>query len=600
MSLVETSQRALKTTLPVWCLLVGGFASCVTSTMAAATGLIGLSADDYSQDANIIDQGRVLFASHCASCHTMTQEGIGPPLGGITKLLSKIRLEEWIREPAKVIASSDVRANALLARYKAPMPSFAQLHRTEVAAILAHIHHESVVQSLTPFSIDSASTPARTPRWSDPIQKTNLVIELEDVVQLPRLPGRTPYKGITLLRADPREPGALLIDELMGVLYRVKDRDVRVFLDVRKFFPKFICDPGVASGLGSFALHPEFVRNGIFYTIHSETFRGSPAVNASDIPSDVPKWETPPLEWVLTEWLLTDPAAVSFTGAHREVLRFVTPTTGHAAQEIAFAPVTDSSDPDYAKLYIAIGDGGSGNLGRPDMAGHPRTFLGAILRIDPTGRNSVNGQYGIPVDNPFADSDDATVRKEIWAYGFRNPHRLSWDLTHGKRMISVDIGEANVEEVNLIQKGGAYGWGVGGIEGRTRIDVKTDLKTVRAATPTELAGVHLPLGEYDHGDGAAITGGYVYQGPLQALRGKYVFGDIVNGRIFHMNMDPDLSDRAIYEINLVREGAITSIKTLAQASRAHLRIGYDDRTGEMYLLTKDDGMVRRIRTAYVR
>ncbi|HTO02765.1 MAG TPA: cytochrome c, partial [Opitutus sp.] len=362
----------MKTRLPFCCLLTALCAGSVTSAMGGAAGSIDVRTGDYSLDPTTLDQGKVLFASHCASCHTLTQDGIGPPLGGITTLLSENQLEAWIREPSKVIASGDDRATALLRRYKAPMPPFAHLRREEVGAILAYIHHESAVQKLQPLLIDAASSPTPTPRWSEAIQKTNLVIELEDVVQLPRLPGRTPYKGITLLRADPREPGALLIDELMGVLYRVKDRDVRAFLDVREFFPEFICDPGVASGLGSFALHPEFARNGILYTIHSETFRGSPAVNASDIPADVPKWETPPLEWVLTEWNFADPTALSFAGTHREVLRFVTPTTGHAAQEIAFAPVTHSNDPDHAQLYIAIGDGGSGNLGRPDMAGHPR------------------------------------------------------------------------------------------------------------------------------------------------------------------------------------------------------------------------------------
>jgi len=234
------------------------------------------------------------------------------------------------------------------------------------------------------------------------------------------------------------------------------------------------------------------------------------------------------------------------------------------------------------------------------MAGHPRTLLSSILRIDPAGHNGINGQYGIPPDNPFAQSGDPTIRKEIWAYGFRNPHRFSWDLAHGKRMIAVDIGESNVEEVNLIEKGDAYGWGVGSIEGTTRINVKADAKVVYAATPAELAPFHLPFGEYDHSDGAAITGGYVYRGPLEALRGKYIFGDIVTGRLFFMNMDAEPADHTIYELNIVRDGAIIGIKALAQLDRAHLRIGYDDRTGDLFLMTKGDGMIRRITAAYDR
>jgi mono/diheme cytochrome c family protein len=566
------------------------------STRAGA----GDRSKDQNQNATAVPQGKTLFGQHCSACHTLTQDAIGPPLGGITVLFTESELLERIRDPGKLITTGDARANALLLRYKTVMPPFAHLAPKDLESILAFIDAESASQNLTPLELTMTTSPNAVRRWSPPVQKTGLTVELEDVVQIPRLPGRTPYKGITLLRADPREAGALFIDELMGILYRVKERQVSVFLDLRGTFPGFLCDPGVASGLGSFALHPEFVHNGIFYTIHSETFRGSPTINATDIPANVPKWETPPLEWVLSEWHLTDLKAVSFAGTHREVLRFVTPTTGHAAQEIAFPPVSDPHDPDYGKLYIGIGDGGSGNLKRPDMAGHARTFLGAILRIDPAGRNGTNGQYGIPADNPFAQSEDPTIRKEIWAYGFRNPHRLSWDFTHGRRMISVDIGEANVEEVNLIEKGGAYGWGAASIEGRTRIDVKTDLKVVHPATMEELAGVHLPFGEYDHVEGGAVTGGYVYNGPLEALRGKYIFGDIVNGRLFYMNMGAELTDRTLYELNIVRDGMDTSIKALANATRAHLRIGQDERTGDLFILTKEDGLIRRISRAYHR
>ncbi|HYD84393.1 MAG TPA: PQQ-dependent sugar dehydrogenase, partial [Opitutus sp.] len=287
-------------------------------------------------------------------------------------------------------------------------------------------------------------------------------------------------------------------------------------------------------------------------------------------------------------------------GTRREVLRFATPTTAHNAQEIAFSPVADRADPDYALLYICIGDGGAGNLGRPEMAGHPRTLFGAILRIDPAGNNSVNGRYGIPADNPFAESDDPAVHREVWAYGFRNPHRISWDFAHGKRTIAVDIGEANIEEVNLIEKGGAYGWGAAGIEGHARIDVKTDLKVVFPVTQAELTGVRLPFSEYDHLDGAAVTGGYVYRGPIKVLRDKYVFGDMVNGRLFYLRLGAELTDRTIYELSVVRDGAVTSVKALANAQRAHLRIGYDERNGDLLILTKDDGTLRRVSTAYER
>ncbi|HVU23376.1 MAG TPA: PQQ-dependent sugar dehydrogenase [Opitutus sp.] len=553
-------------------------------------------ATDGAPDA--LAKGRVLFGQQCAACHSLQTDSFGPPLGGVTTVLSERQLLDWIRDPQGVLAGGDARANALLHRYHAPMPPFAHLAEEDVKAILAFIAEETTTEHLKPFQVDVAAGAA--PRLIAPVEKSNLVVELEDIVQIPPQPGRTAYKGITLLRPDLREDGALLIDDLMGVIHRVtKDRRVSVFLDVRPIFPELVTEPGVASGLGSFALHPDFAHNGIFYTSHSERYRGDASINAQDI-ADAPPFETPRLEWVLTEWRLTDPKATTFAGTHREVLRFVTPTTGHNWQEIAFAPTTSADDPDYGMLYIGCGDGGATNLKRPDLSGHLRTLLGTILRIDPAGHDGVNGHYGIPPDNPFASSGDPTVRKEIWAYGFRNPHRMSWDTAHGKRMIAVDIGESNVEEVDLIEKGGAYGYGLGSLEGTLRINAKADAKIVYATTPAERAPFRMPFAEYDHTDGAAVTGGYVYHGPLTALRDKYVFGDIVNGKLFYLEMGATPADHTIREINLVRDGRATGIRELAHLDRAHLRIGYDDRTGDLYLTTKGDGMVRRISAAYFR
>jgi len=552
----------------------------------------------YAHDAATVEHGRTLFLQQCAACHTLRDDAIGPPLGGVTTVLSRERLLTWVHNPTAIIGSGDARANGLFRRYKVTMPSFGYLSAGDIASILAFIDHESVEQHLKPFVVDLNA--AASPRLVPPVEKTNLVVELEDVVQIPRLPGRTPYKGITLLRPDPRESGALFVDDLMGILYRVEDHRASLFLDVRSVFQEFICDPGVATGLGSFALHPDFVHNGLFYTTHAETFRGSPAINPHDIPADLPPTTSPKLEWVLTEWRLEETTGKTFRGTHREVLRFVAPTTAHNAQEIAFAPRSNPRDPDYAKLYIAIGDGGSANLKRPEIAGHPRTLLGTILRIDPRGKNSENGQYGIPSDNPFAREGDPTIRKEIWAYGFRNPHRISWDLAHPERMIAVDIGESNIEEVNLVERGGAYGWGQRQIEGIAHIDPKIDAKVVRAATAAELAGVHLPFGVYDHFDGSAITGGYVYHGPIAVLRDKYVFADIVSGQLFFMNLGAQHTDHTVYALNVVRDGAATTIRALAHAERAHVRIGYDERTGDLYVLSKDDGMIRRVTKAYTK
>jgi hypothetical protein len=126
----------------------------------------------------------------------------------------------------------------------------------------------------------------------------------------------------------------------------------------------------------------------------------------------------------------------------------------------------------------------------------------------------------------------------------------------------------------------------------------TDAKVVFPATATELAPYRLPFAQYDHEDGKAISGGFVYLGPLEALHGKYVFGDIVTGRLFFVNLDATLSDSTVYELNLIRDGLVTTVKTLSNLNRAHLRIGYDDQTHDLFVMTKADGMIRRVSAAY--
>ena len=127
-----------------------------------------------------------------------------------------------------------------------------------------------------------------------------------------------------------------------------------------------------------------------------------------------------------------------------------------------------------------------------------------------------------------------------------------------------------------------------------------DAKVVPPATAAELAPYRLPFGAYDHTDGRAISGGFVYRGPIEALQHNYIFGDIVTGRLFFMRMDERLTDTTIYELNVEREGVATSIATLAHTKRAHLRIGYDEQTGDLFFMTKEDGRVRRVTKGFTR
>ena len=554
---------------------------------------------NYPRDEATLGQGRTLFTQLCAGCHVLDRDGIGPPLGGVTRVLTQAELLRHIRNPAAVIESGNLRANALFRRYKVVMPPFEVLPEDQLVAILAHIESETEKSKLTPFAVDLTPPTGKEVRMIPPVEKSSLVIELEEWAQIPLAPNRRPDKGIATLRSSPRKDGAVFISDQMGVIYHVQDRKAEVFLDIRSQFPSFVFDPGIATGLGSFAFHPDFLSNGLFYTTHAEITPSKPAINDAWYEKIViPDKGTPPLYWIVSEWHVSDPTADRFAGTRREVLRLKTPTTAHGCQDIAFAPVTDRNDSDYGLLFIGVGDGGSVNLKMPELADTPRSLLGALLRIDPRGKNAPAGGYGIPADNPFARSADPLARPEIWAYGFRNPHRMCWDLSFGKRLIVADIGESNAEEVNLIEKGGDYGWNK--VEGLARVDVMKDAKVVQPATPAELAPYRLPFGAYDHADGKAISGGFVYLGPIEALRHKYIFGDIVTGRLFFMRMDEKLTDTKIYELNVEREGVATSIAALSHTKRAHLRIGYDEQTGDLFFMTKEDGRVRRVTKAFTR
>lgn len=143
--------------------------------------------------------------------------------------------------------------------------------------------------------------------------------------------------------------------------------------------------------------------------------------------------------------------------------------------------------------------------------------FGKILRIDPNGTNSGNGQYGIPATNPFA-TDTTGKLKEIYAYGFRNPYRFSFDSATGQLWVG-DVGQSNREEVDTVTNGSNYGWPF-------REGTRDNSADAGRTTPAGFTSIS-PIGEYTHGDGIATIGGFIYHGSdIPALDGKYVFGDL--------------------------------------------------------------------------
>lgn len=555
-------------------------------------GASALAEVEQGWDPDSLAAGEALFAANCAACHSLDSDGIGPPLGGIGQIADRSKLAAYIRDPKGVLEAGDLRANALLARYKLVMPDFAALSDAQIASLLDYIDERSTALGLSPFSVDLTRSFKNGDRVVAPVQPSGLAFELEDFANIPLATDRTSVKGIATLRAHPSGDGRLWIGDQMGVIYSLKDGEAEPILDLRSLTEAFIFTPGIGTGLGSFAFHPGYLENGLLYTTHAEGYAGLPAINDGDFPDSIEV----PLQWVLTEWTLAESAGDVEIRERRELLRLNTPTTAHGAQDIGFAPVRDQANLEYGKLYIGIGDGGANNIRMPELCHTIRSLLGTIIRIDPLGTNGRSGEYGIPSDNPFAEVEDPTVKREIWAYGFRNPHRMCWDDEYGLRMLVADIGESNVEEVNVVVKGGDYGWS--SMEGDFMIQPTIDLKIVHEIEGTLDPSSRSPWGAYDHMDGRAISGGFVYRGPIEALRGKYVFGDIVLGRIFYMNVDAELSDSTVYEVALFTDGVETSIQELSSQKRTNLRIGYDELAGDLYFMTKADGAIRRVVNVY--
>ena len=232
---------------------------------------------------------------------------------------------------------------------------------------------------------------------------------------------------------------------------------------------------------------------------------------------------------VISEWKAFDPKAAVFSGSHRELMRVDMVTGAHGFQELTFNPLAKPNGKDYGLLYLGIGDGAAALAGASFLCDNNGKIWSSVIRIDPAGRNSTNGKYGIPGDNPFVSRHDALG--EVWARGFRNPHRISWDLTGSGKMFISNIGQHSLEEVDLGKAGADYGWP--NREGTFLFDVDANPELVYPL-PDDDAGYTYPVVQYDHDEGTAVSGGFVYAGTMvPELKGKYVFGDISRGTLFY-------------------------------------------------------------------
>jgi len=335
-------------------------------------------------------------------------------------------------------------------------------------------------------------------------------------------------------------------------------------------------------GLLGLAFHPEYAANGRFFVYYNA-------------PTDDPASDS---EVRLSEFRVSAADAdTADAQSERILLRILKPQAPHNAGQLAFGP--------DGYLYISTGDGGGvgdAETGHNPLIGNAQdkgSLLGKILRIDV---NSDGEIYGIPPDNPFIA--DAGARPEIWALGFRNPWRFSFDDGPGGtgRLFAGDVGQALREEVNIVVSGGNYGWRVR--EGTLCFDPEAIAAPPADCADTAADGAPLiaPILEYGHAEGSSVIGGYVYRGAAApAMRGRYVFADysqtflVPSGRILVAEETAD--GRWSFE-----EMRVAGVST-GRVDRYIYAFGRDPE-GELYVLTNsvprpvgDGGEVHRIELA---
>jgi glucose/arabinose dehydrogenase len=368
-----------------------------------------------------------------------------------------------------------------------------------------------------------------------PIQPGGFEVNLETVAT-----GLTaPNKGVLA----PGEPGRLYVVDQVGKLWAVDlaTGSKTLFLDVgSRLVPLGIFGPGTFDerGLLGVAFHPNYAVNGKLYTYTSEPNAGPPT-----FPTTMPPGTPPDHQNVVAEWRAVAPGSpVSGVDptSRRELLREDHPQFNHDGGDLAFGP--------DGMLYISDGDGGEAD---DQGVGHVpggnaqqlTSPLGKVLRIDVNGSNSANGQYGIPADNPFVGV--AGALREIYAFGFRNPFRFSFDRGTGALYLG-DVGQNDIEEVDIVVKGGNYGWATK--EGTLFFFNNGAEAGFASTTDNGLVpqGAIDPIAQYDtHHEGHSVIGGFVYRGSkFPQLAGRYVFGDFA--RLFRFPAGPNDSGRLFF------------------------------------------------------
>ncbi|MEX2228030.1 MAG: PQQ-dependent sugar dehydrogenase [Dehalococcoidia bacterium] len=342
-------------------------------------------------------------------------------------------------------------------------------------------------------SATADGSPSATPAASPPL----VPLTAEAIRFVPALEGRVFDRPVEFGAYPPgsgADTGAsVYVVEQDGVVLGFHAGAEQTLLDLRSRVSR----DGNEEGLLSFALDPEFTENGhvwLYYSVAGGERRTRLARFSAD----------------LTAGGVIDPAS------ELVVLEQPQPYANHNGGAIRFGP--------DGMLYLGLGDGGSG--GDPQGNGQNlETLLGSMIRID-VRNATANAPYAVPGDNPFVD--EGSARPEIWAYGLRNPWRMAFDPQSGELWLA-DVGQNAWEEVDVIERGGNYGWN------RTE-----GLECFRPPSGCDQAGLVPPVAVYSHDAGCSVSGGFVYRGEaVPALRGHYVYGDYCSGALWAI----DVSER---------------------------------------------------------
>jgi len=602
--------------------------------------------------------GKRTYDTNCAACHG--NRGQGAVKAGVT---ISIIAEQGGKQPPDLTddawdhGSTDGEIFTVIKRGVPPtmMAGF--------GGAIADAEIWNVVNYLRALARNETVTAAPAAAAVDPASRP--VLTLADYVEMPitgDVAGEATRGLLARVNFLRDEPGGrrFFVNDLNGPLYILDKRtkQLTTYLDFNGvngrpgLFPKLTFEKNFATGLINFIFDPDYTKNGIFYTLHMEdpTLAGTPDPKAGVVKGlDLSGYTTTPSivvpvqpgavinrETVLIEWTDRDVANGTFEGTAREILRIQQPAPIHPMGEMTFNPAAKPGDPEWRVMYIASGDAGTGEQ-RDIRRMNPQrldTLLGKILRIVPDLREHAststvgpNGRYRIPNDNPFVSVEGA--RKEIWAAGLRNPHRLIWDYpataSTTPRLIAFTVGLTSWETVMIIKKGANYGYSLREgpqamtLQGMTPVPADdtipwqiTDTITRGTVTPT------YPVIAYPHNQtgGDAISGGFIYRGSrIPALKGKLLFGDITTGRIWYAEMADVLKAddgnpttlAPLHEVNaglraMVEErfhvrGAkgpsLPGAAGVAGRGRVDLRFA-EDADGELYILTKSDGVIRQV------